>query len=73
MPSDYNFNLCSVEGVYSSSGTQNQSNAPHNTDNGYLFVFTGTVIRQIWISLYHGNNKTRYYKNGQWSSWVDFG
>lgn len=73
MPSDYNFNACSVEGIYSSSGTSNQPNAPHNTDNGYLFVFSGTVIRQIWISLYQGNNKTRYYKNGQWSGWVDFG
>ena len=73
MPSDYNFNACSVEGIYSSSGTSNQPNAPHNTDNGYLFVFAGTVIRQIWISLYQGSNKTRYYKNGKWSSWVDFG
>ena len=73
MPSNYNFNSCSVEGIYSSGGTSNQPNAPHNTDNGYLFVFSGTVIRQIWISLYQGNNKTRYYKNGQWSGWVDFG
>ena len=73
MPSNYNFNSCSVEGIYSSGGTSNQPNAPHNTDNGYLFVFSGTVIRQIWISLYQGNNKTRYYKNGQWSNWVDFG
>lgn len=73
MPFNYNFNSCSVEGIYSSGGTSNQPNAPHNTDNGYLFVFSGTVIRQIWISLYQGNNKTRYYKNGQWSGWVDFG
>ena len=73
MPFNYNFNSCSVEGIYSSGGTSNQPNAPHNTDNGYLLVFSGTVIRQIWISLYQGNNKTRYYKNGQWSGWVDFG
>ena len=73
MSSDYNFNTCSVEGVYSSSGTSNQPNAPHNVDNGYLLVFSGTVIRQIWISLYQGQNRTRYYKNGTWSGWVDFG
>ena len=73
MTSDANFNDCSVSGIYVSGATQSQPNAPLSPDNGYLFVTTITGIRQIWISTYQMVNRTRYYKNGQWSSWVDFG
>ena len=73
MASDTNFNDCSVSGIYVSGATQSQPNAPLSPDNGYLFVTTITGIRQIWISTYQMVNRTRYYKNGQWSGWVDFG
>lgn len=73
MQSNTNFNNCSVSGIYVSGGTQSQPNAPLNPDNGYLLVYNITGIRQIWISTFQMINRTRYYKNGNWSSWVDFG
>ena len=73
MQSNTNFNDCSVSGIYLSGATQLQPNAHVNPDNGYLLVYNITGIRQIWISTYQMTNKTRYYKNGNWSNWVDFG
>lgn len=70
MADDKDFNNYKTNGVYQNGGTQTYSNAPTETDNGYLVVFelAGNVL-QLWVGIFSKDIKARSCTWSQWSSW----